>query len=168
MRRKIAAAFILVAVAGVFVVATPQDVDDHGTILKFSVMAGVTGPYVGPTNPIRGLPGGNMPWIIADGRGHLKSNGELKLRTRGLILPDPPFNFTNPLPTFRAVVSCQSIDASNNATVVNVITDQYPANVSGNSYLDTVVSLPQPCMAPIVLVVHPTSAPARWFATTGL
>lgn len=168
MRRKLTAAFMLIAVASVFVLATPQDVDDRGTILKFSVMAGVTGPYVGPTNPIRGVPGGGMRWIIADGRGHLKSNGELKIRTRGLILPDPPFNFTNPLPSFRAIISCQSIDASNNATVVNVITDPYPADAAGNSYLDTTVALPQPCIAPIIFVVHPTSDPARWFAATGL
>ncbi|HET6892981.1 MAG TPA: hypothetical protein VFH31_17885 [Pyrinomonadaceae bacterium] len=167
MRRKIAAVFMLVA-ASVFVLATPQDVDDHGTILKFSTMVGVTGPYVGPTNPIRGVPGGGLPWIIADGRGHLKSSGELHLRTRGLVLPDPPFNFTNPLPDFRAIVSCQSIDASNNPTVVNVITDPYPADAAGNSDLKTTVSLPQPCIAPIIFVVHPTSDPPRWFAATGL
>jgi hypothetical protein len=167
MRRKIAAVFMLI-VASVLVLATPSDIDDQGTVLKFSVMTGVTGPYVGPTNPIRGLPGGNMRWIIADGRGHLKSNGELKIRTRGLILPDPPFDFTNPLPDFRAIVSCQSIDATNNPTVVNVITDSYPADTAGNSDLKTIVSLPQPCVAPIIFVVHPTSDPPRWFATTGL
>ena len=167
MRRKIAAVFMLVVVS-VFVLATPPDVDDHGTILKFSTMAGVTGPYVGPTNPIRGVPGGGMRWIIADGRGHLKSNGELKVRTRGLVLPDPPFNFTNPLPDFRAIVSCQSIDENNNATVVNVITSPFPADAAGNSDLKTTVSLPQPCIAPIIFVVHPTSDPPRWFAATGL
>jgi hypothetical protein len=167
MRRKIAAVLMLVVVS-VFVLASPQDVDDHGTILKFSTMAGVTGPYVGPTNPIRGVPGGGMRWIIADARGHLKSSGELHLRTRGLVLPDPPFNFTNPLPDFRAIVSCQSIDASNNPTVVNVITDPYPADAAGNSDLKTTIALPQPCIAPIIFVVHPTSDPPRWFATTGL
>ena len=167
MKRKIAAAFLL-AVASVFVLATPQEIDDDGTILKFSSMAGVTGPYVGPTNPIRGVPGGGMRWIIAESHGHLKSNGELKLRTTGLVLPDPPFNFTNPLPEFRAIVSCQSIDASNNPTVVNVITSPYPADAAGNSDLKTTVSLPQPCIAPIIFVVHPTSVPARWFAATGL
>jgi hypothetical protein len=167
MRRKIAAMFMLVAVS-VLVLAKPQDVDDHGTILKFSTMAGVIGPYVGPTNPIRSVPGGGMRWIIANGHGHLKSSGELHLRTRGLVLPDPPFNFTNPLPNFRAIVSCQSIDASNNPTVVNVITDPYPADATGNSDLKTTVSLPQPCIAPIIFVVHPTSEPPRWFAATGL
>lgn len=158
----------MLVAASVFVLATPQDVDDHGTILKFSTMAGVTGPYVGPTNPIRGVPGGGMRWIIADSRGHLKSSGELHLRTRGLVLPDPPFNFTNPLPDFRAIVSCQSIDANNNPTFVNVITDPYPADAAGNSYLKTTVLLPQPCIAPIIFVVHPTSDPPRWFAATGL
>jgi hypothetical protein len=167
MKRKIAAVFMLVVVS-VFVLAAAQDVDDQGTILKFSTMTGVTGPYVGPTDPIRGVPGGGLPWIIADGRGHLKSNGELKLRTRGLVLPDPAFDFTNPLPEFRVIVSCQSIDATNNPTVVNVITEPFPADTAGNSDVRTTVSLPQPCIGPIIFVVHPDSDPPRWFAATGL
>ena len=167
MKRKIAVVLTMV-VLSVLVPASPQDIDDHGTILKFSTMTGVTGPYVGPTNPIRGVPGGGLAWIIAEGRGHLKSNGELKLRTRGLVIPDPAFNFTNPLPNFRVIVSCQSIDASNNPTIVNVITDPFPADTAGNSDVNTTVSLPQPCIAPIIFVVHPDSVPSRWFAATGL
>ena len=37
--------------------ATSPASADPGTILKFSVMTPVTGPYVGPSNPIRMVPG---------------------------------------------------------------------------------------------------------------
>ena len=168
MNKRIAAILMMIAFGVIALAAAEGVVDDDGTILEFSTMAGVTGPYVGPTNPIRGVPGGNAAWIIAESHGHLKANGELKLRTRGLVIPGPPFNFTNPLPEFRAIVSCQSIDANNNASIVNVITATFPADTAGNSYLNTTVSLPQPCIAPIIFVVHPTSDPPRWFAVTGL
>ena len=160
MKRRIAAMLVML-IFGVIVLATAQGVDDDGTILKFSTMAGVTGPYVGPTNPIRGVPGGGLPWIIAESHGHLKANGELKLRVRGLVLPDPPFNFTNPLPNFRVIVSCQSIDANNNPSIVNVITAPFPADTAGNAYVNTTVSLPQPCIAPIIFVVRGSSSLGR-------
>lgn len=166
MKRKIAAVFMMV-VLSVLALAAARDDEDHGHILKFSTMVGVAGPYVGPTNPIRGVPGGGLPWIIDEANGHLKANGDLKLRVRGLVLPDPPFNFTNPLPEFRAIVSCQSIDANNNPTVVNVITAPFPANTAGDAHVNTTVSLPHPCIGPIIFVVHPDSDPPRWFAATG-
>src|SRR5215831_4387613 len=48
---------------------------DPGTILKFTTMTPVTGPYVGAANPIRTVPGGGLPWIITAGNGALKSDG---------------------------------------------------------------------------------------------
>ena len=48
-----------------------------GTILTFDTMAPVTGPYVGATNPIRGVPGGGLPWMIDGGRGSLDRDGRL-------------------------------------------------------------------------------------------
>jgi hypothetical protein len=170
MRRKIAAILVLVAVGVVVLASSNNDNDnddDEGAMLKVGTMVGVSGPYVGPANPIRGVPGGGLPWIISSGKGHLKVNGELKLRVRGLVIPSDPFNFTNPLPEFRAIVSCQSIDTNNNATIANVITAPFPADTAGNASVKTTVSLPNPCIAPIIFVTHPTSDPPRWFAATG-
>jgi hypothetical protein len=145
--------------------AFAEDVPDQAvTILKFKTMVAVTGPYVGPANPIRDVPGGNLPWVISKGSGKLKTDGELKVRVRGLVIPSPPFNSTNPIPTFRAIVSCQSVDENGNATVANVSTEEFPATPEGNSDIETTISLPQPCIAPIVFVTHPTG---RWFAVTG-
>jgi hypothetical protein len=170
MRRQILVLFALLALGMASVAAPPagtdsQTVGNGNAILEFKTMFPVSGPYVGPTNPIRGVPGGNAPWAITDGRGSLKADGTLDIKVRGLILPDPPFNGTNPLPEFRAVVNCQSIDGSGNPTIVNVSTANYPASPEGDSNIRETITLPEPCVAPIIFVMHP--AAGRWFATTG-
>jgi hypothetical protein len=70
---------------------------------------------------------------------------------------------TNPIPDFEAIVSCQSISGTN-ATVTNVATGQFPASTRGNADIKARVTLPRPCIAPIVFVASPTGA---WFAVTG-
>jgi len=141
------------------------------TIVKFSTMTPVTGPYVGATNPIRGVPGGGLPWIITAGTGSLKSDGHLRVRVRGLVLADqapvpPALQGVNPFPDFQAIVSCQSIGAGGTATITNVSTAEFPASTTGNSNINATVTLPQPCIAPIVFVTSP-GAGASWFAATG-
>lgn len=78
------------AVQGVAASAGPGP----ATVLKFSTMTPVTGPYVGPANPIRGVAGGGLPWVITAGTGSLKRDGHLLVRVRGLVLarqaPVPP------------------------------------------------------------------------------
>jgi hypothetical protein len=46
-------------------------------LLVFDSMAPVTGPYVGSANPIRGLPGGLLPWMIRHANGVLSADGHL-------------------------------------------------------------------------------------------
>jgi len=111
------------AVQGVAASAGPGP----ATVLKFATMTPVTGPYVGTANPVRGVPGGGLLWILTAGSGSLKRDGHLLVRVRGLVLanqaPVPPaLQGTNPFPDFRALVSCQSIGAGNTATVTNIST----------------------------------------------
>jgi hypothetical protein len=141
---------------------------DPGTILKFNVMAPVTGPYVGTSNPIRMVPGGGLPWMITAGTGFLTRDGRLQIHVRGLVLADDPavpanLRSTNPIPDFEAIVSCQSISGGS-ATVTNVTTGQFPASTRGNADIKARVTLPRPCIAPIVFVAAPTGV---WFAATG-
>jgi hypothetical protein len=155
----------LVSVLGVTTSASA----DPGTILKFDTMTPVTGPYVGNGNPIRTVPGGGLPWMISAGTGSLKSDGRLLVHVRGLVLADQPpvppaLQGTNPIPDFRAIVSCQSIGAGGTAAITNVSTAQFPASTSGNADIKATVSLPHPCIAPIVFVTSPGGA---WFAATG-
>ena len=142
---------------------------DPGTILKFSVMTPVTGPYTGASNPIRTVPGGGLPWIITSGTGSLKSDGRVLIHVRGLVLADeapvpPNLQGINPIPDFTAIVSCQTIGADGTATITNVSTGQFPASTAGNADINATVELPQPCIAPIVLVGN---AAFGWFAATG-
>ena len=110
---------------------------DPGTILKFDVMAPVTGPYVGTGNPIRTVPGGGLPWMIREGTGFLTRDGRLQVHVRGLVLandPAVPANLrgTNPVPDFEAIVSCQTISGGA-AIVGNVTTAQFPASTRAPS-----------------------------------
>lgn len=162
---------IVGAAATVQAVAAPPSHHDSAAVLRFATMTPVTGPYVGPVNPIRGIAGGGLPWILTSGRGTLRSDGRLTVRVRGLVLADQapvpvPLRGKNPFADFRAVVSCQSIGAGNTATVSNVSTANFPANAAGDSLIRTTVKLPSPCIAPIVFVTGPTGTDV-WFAVTG-
>ena len=59
-------------------------------VLEFDTMVGVSGPFVGSSNPIRGVNGGGLPWQIAKGKGELASDGRLEVKVRGLVLLDGP------------------------------------------------------------------------------
>ena len=157
----------LIGLAPILGATTPAGADP-GTILKFTVMTPVTGPYVGTANPIRTVPGGGLPWMITAGTGQLTRDGRVQIHVRGLVLADDPavpanLRGVNPIPDFEAIVSCQSIGGGN-AIVANVITGQFPASTRGNADIKARVTLPQPCIAPIVFVASPTGA---WFAATG-
>ena len=79
--------------------------------------------------------------------------------------PVPPtLQGTNPVPQFDAIVSCQTISAAGAATVTNVSTAAFPASTVGNADINATVSLPHPCIAPIVFVASPVFG---WFAATG-
>jgi hypothetical protein len=91
------------------------------------------------------------------------------LHVRGLVLADqspvpPALQGTNPVPDFKAIVSCQSISAAGAADIANVSTAQFPASSAGNADINATVSLPHPCIAPVIFVTSPAGA---WFAATG-
>lgn len=156
-----------VAVQGV----AASDKPGPATVLKFSTMTPVTGPFVGTANPVRGEAGGGLPWLLTSGSGSLKRDGHLLVKVRGLVLakqaPVPQgLQGTNPFADFRALVSCQSIGAGSTATVVNVSTGDFKANTAGDSTIHARVTLPRPCIAPIVFVTGPTGTNV-WFAVTG-
>ena len=132
-------------------------------ILEWDTMVGVPAAFTGATNPIRGINGGGVPWILTSGSGELTSSGHLEITVDGLVLATTG---SNPLATFRATVSCLGADAS----IQNVQTGTFPATTGpaasggGDASIEADLVLPQPCIAPIVFV---TSAGGSWFASTG-
>ena len=144
-------------------VAGPEGKD----VLEFDTMTGVIEPFTGTTNPVRGVPGGGLPWELDRARGDLRSDGRLEVRVEGLVLarraPVPEaLQGTNPIPQFRAAVNCLMPDAPDQG--VTLATDPVPASPDGDARIRATVDLPEPCIAPVVFVTSPTGA---WFAATG-
>jgi hypothetical protein len=161
MRIKQVVVLGAVLTIGLVMTASSAGSVDSATVLKAETLAGVTGPYVGSANPIRGVNGGGVPWDIAEGKAVLSADGNLEVKVEGLVLTATG---TNPVTTFRGLVSCQTI-VDGAAAVVNVPTDTFPATTTGDSKIEATVMLPIPCFAPIVFVTSPGGS---WFAVTGV
>lgn len=144
---------------------------DESKVLQFNTMIGVPRPFTGNVNPIRGINGGGRPWAIEFGHGKLNPSGEIDVQVRGLVFdPNDQSNIDaglagrNTVPNFMAIVSCLSKDETGAAITANVSTGLFPADEAGNSHIKDTISLPEPCIAPIIFVTSPTGA---WFASTG-
>jgi hypothetical protein len=140
------------------------------TVLSFDTMFANVAPFIGAPGAIRGVNAAPLPWKIGDSHGTLSSNGQLDIDVDRLTLANDPsvpaaLRGTNPLPFFAAIVSCLS--SSNGAEVTaNVTTANFAASMpQGNASIRQKLTLPSPCVAPIVLVTSPNGG--FWFATTG-
>jgi hypothetical protein len=138
-------------------------------VLEFESMAGVVRPFTGSANAVRGVNGGGLPWVIRVGKGEVKADGRVEVKVRGHVLADDPAvpparRLVNPIPNFRAVVSCLTVDAASLAATVNVTMGDFPATTGGDSEIEAALQFPSPCLAPIVFVTSPGGA---WFAVTG-
>jgi hypothetical protein len=139
-------------------------------ILRFHTMYGVDGPFVGEANPIRGVIGDELPWEVAGFvRGRLYSTGRLVILVRGLVFKDDPsvpveLVGKNDEEQFRGLVSCLTEDGDQVVTR-NVVTEGFPATPTGDSVIHADIELPNPCVAPIVMVL--AGSENKWFAVTG-
>jgi hypothetical protein len=168
MRKTLVVTIVMVLVLSVLLLggkATPAAAKDH-TIFEFTTLVGIPDSFTGAQNPIRGINGGGLPWMLTSASGSLSSSGRLELRVRGLVLAAGANAGTNPISSFKAIVSCLTTGGA----VSNVSTDAFPATTGaaltggGNANVEARLSLPSPCIAPIVFVTSPTGA---WFAATG-
>jgi hypothetical protein len=141
------------------------------TILAFSTMYGVEGPFLGATNAIRGVVGDEAPWVITRFiRGRLDTTGRLRILVRGLVFADdssvpPDLVGKNDETEFRGLVSCLTEDARGSVVTANVTTRGFRASVLGDSAIDETLDLPNPCIAPIVFVM--AGSEDKWFAVAG-
>ena len=167
MRKLFAAAVVAFALVLVSAIQSTAVGSGGKDVLDFDTMAPVDGPFVGPTTPVRGLAGGGLPWELDRAKGELRTDGRLEVRVEGLVLArkapvQPALQGTNPIPQFRAAVSC--LTAASPQQGETVFTDPVPASPQGDARVETTVNLPDPCYAPIVFVTSPTN---QWFAVTG-
>lgn len=149
----------------------PHNSHEGRTLQAFDAMYGVDGPFVGESFPIRDIPGDELPWVIHEARGRLDTDGHLTVRVKGLVFADvpevpPELRGKNDETEFRAAVSCLSeSEDETQVTTVNVITDGFPATTSGDSVIRTTVALPNPCVAPVIMVL--AGSEDKWFAVAG-
>ncbi len=168
--KKLAVALVVSVLFSTVFLARPAPVASaRGTsILQFNTMVGVpptlTGTQSAPA--LRGINGGGLPWMLTSAKGSLSASGHLKVSVTGLVLAAGPNAGSNPIASFRALVSCVKSDG----TFDNILTAAFPATLGsaaaggGDAEIETDVALPEPCIAPIVFVTSPTGA---WFAATG-
>jgi hypothetical protein len=142
------------------------------SVLQFHAMYGVDGVLIGDQNPIRGIPGDELPWDIGPAtNGRLDSNGRLRIHVDNLVFANDPsvppeLRGTNDEAFFRAVVSCLTVDSGGNVVTSNQTTAGFPATVTGQCTIDTTVDLPSPCIAPVVFVI--AGSEDKWFAVSGV
>ncbi len=166
-------AALIAAFGSIYAATGHADNEAEELVLAFSTMRGNL-PHV----DINDNTGAGAPWVIADGDGFLTADGVVVVKVRGLVFAPsvPNVGGTNPVPTFRAIVSCTTVNADGQTEVVNISTGGFPANAKGNCNIADEVTLPNPCYAPIILV-GPETNPATtgnteipggtWFAATG-
>ena len=164
---KLAKALVVSVLLGslFFVGSAPAASASGPAILRFNTMVGVPSTLTGAQSalPLRGIHGGGLPWTLSEANGSLTTDGRLKVEVQGLVLVATG---SNPIASFRAIVSCVKSDG----TFANILTDAFPATTGaasaggGDAEIETTVTLPQPCIAPIVFVTSPAGA---WFAATG-
>jgi hypothetical protein len=141
---------------------------DNKVVLAFDTMFGVDDPFVGDAGTIRGIPGDEAPWEIKSARGFLTASGHLVINVRGLVFKDDPRAPAgevgkNDETSFRALVSCLSTDTT---TPVNLETQGFPTGEKGNALINARLTLPSPCVAPIVMIL--AGSEEKWFAMTGV
>lgn len=165
--KKIPVFIALLSLTG-FASARAAHRGSHSGILSFGTMFGVDGAYVEEANAIRGVPGDELPWEI-DGSavGSLDLTGHLRIRVRGLVFADnervpPDLRGKNDEPTLRAIVSCLDEDAA----IVNLTTDGFPATHQGDADIDAQLELPDTCVAPLIFVI--AGSENKWFSVTGM
>jgi hypothetical protein len=93
----------------------------------------------------------------------------LEILVRGLVFKNDPsvppeLRGQNDEDEFRALASCLT-EEGDAVVTKNVITAGFPATTNGDSFIKATIELPNPCVAPIIMVL--AGSEDKWFAVTG-
>jgi hypothetical protein len=150
------AAFLAGAVIGVSALAATSSASaDSGGVPRSDILrAPLQGSQLSDP-PLFGLVRGGAPWVISEGTARLRADGDLQVEVEGLIIPT---RGDNPLATLSATVVCNGRDVMMTAPV--------PFSTAGDARIETRVSLPTRCLAPVVLL-NPLGNAGTYIAATG-
>lgn len=119
-----------------------------------------------PTDPaIHGVAAGGLPWVIKRGTVKLDADGRTRVEIRGLVIPIAhgtfPAGTALPVTTVSASLYCAP-----DASAAAATTGSVPITPDGNARIETTLTLPATCLAPIVLV-HPNGGAGAYISATG-
>jgi hypothetical protein len=106
---------------------------------------------------VAGVPGAGHAWAIDEGNAKLYADGRVKVRVEGLVLTPEGIN---PVANGRVVVSCNG-GGTGNVVQSGLVPLSVP---EGNAHFKGTLTLPSPCLAPVIFFTSPTGA---WFAVSG-
>jgi hypothetical protein len=112
-----------------------------------------------------GVKPGGAPWVIRRGEAEVRRDGRVEVRVKGLVIPTPPQNGTNPLPGIAATVFCGGKAVGTTQTV--------PFSTAGDARIEDRLAtpLPSPCVVPAVLLNPQLGAavnPGVYIAASGV
>ncbi|MCW2601693.1 MAG: hypothetical protein JWM02_3522 [Frankiales bacterium] len=126
----------------------------HGNLLKEDLV----GSNPAPASPvIAGIQPGGAPWVNGESTVRVRSDGRIKVRIRGLVIPIAPFNGTNPVTSAVATLVCSDVVADS--------TEPFALDAAGNGRTRDVVTVPSGCHDPVVLI-QPAGNRAVYIAST--
>jgi hypothetical protein len=158
LTKKSFLAAVLVA-AAVFVTAAAADhhggrSHEHGKLLETHLVGSVL------SDPqIHGVTRGGVPWE-GTGTASLDRHGRFEVRIRDLVIP----GMGNPGPVTSLTFSLYCAPDSTGAAFT---TGSTPLSAHGNARLRQHVTVPQRCLAPVVLA-HPNGNAAAYIAASAL
>jgi hypothetical protein len=150
---------VVVVTAAVFVAAAAADHggkgkgEGHGKLLRQHLVGSILSHP-----PIHGVSRGGVPWQ-GTGTASLDRHGRFKVRIRGLVIP----GLGNPGPVTSLKFSLFCAPDSSGPVFT---TDSTPLSAHGNARLRQHVTVPQRCLAPVVLA-HPNGNVAAYIAASG-
>lgn len=161
-RRLLVTASTVAACAIGLSVSGAASADGDGRDVLRSGLVGSTPPGDGGPRLFGADPGG-APWVTAPHSSvRVRDDGRVDVTIRGLVIPDGNGGGTNPVARVTVSVVCNGAPVAGSPR-----TREFPMDEAGNARVRDSVRLPEPCLAPAVLV-HPAAAgQARYIAADG-
>ena len=146
MRKKFASWFLLGLVLCSGLGARAQDLQQQPELPNLAAKSFLTTSVVGstPDQMIAGVPSGTAPWVVSSGTISIVSDGTIRGRIRGLVIPG-----TGVGPVTKVAVSLVS---GGSGGMVIATTKSFALSPDGDVRIADTINLPASVVAPVVLV----------------
>jgi hypothetical protein len=131
----------------------------HGVLLR----SGLIGRPVDINLAIRHVPAGAVPWTLRRGSTFVNAAGQFSLTVRGLLITGTNTSLdgtTGPVTSVIPTLTCRGMPP------MLVSTPPIPLSPEGDAQVHGRITIPTPCLAPIVLV-RANIGDDPWIATSG-